>query len=410
LHDEDIDITLPTALDIDEFSLDELTQGVTTESLRKTSPFLHLIFIRRLAGKILQNVHCRTDRSLSREEKYQIQQSFHDALQSWKSEIADIDVLSNKDKHSTSSFRSAIWYEVPYHNALLLLFRPSPTFAHTGSMSDNVADDLLSTLNNILSSAISVIRLYAELHQTRRLNYSWITLHAVFMAGLSYVYSISRIIKETKRRGTSFPPSVEYTQIIDVTRICSKVLVAINEQWATARGSCEIFGHLSNAIIQDAVKAQLNSHKPAELPLSYNDNTTGDASASPPRGAHVRSPHPGHPHHHQQQPNNTDTNLPTHYPGMESCISENPAMYSATPDPFQTSIAENGFRQCYNSLQGGAPASLRDPSLVPSEVMMGFSQDWFVGDSVLSVQDPGSAEMIDVWGMMDIFPSTDQFP
>lgn len=363
-------------------------------NVQRTSPFLHLISIRRLAGKILQNVHCTTEnKNLSPEEKRNIQESLHRDLQVCRAGISNIDVLSLNDDQQTSSFRSKTWYEIPYHNALLLLYRPSPTFPHTGSFSDNVAENHLITLNNILSSSMAVIRLYAEMHLTRRLNYSWITLHAVFIAGLSYVYSISRIIKEAKRRRTSLPSSLEYTQIIDVTRTCSNVLVAINERWATARGSCEIFDHLSNAIIQDAVKAELGLQKSGVVPYSHRS----DDIQSPVRLGQSS-------HHHEQD--SVVNNFPHIYASAKTNDYVN---QPSTADPFQSSIAENGFRQFYNSLQGEVPGNISDPAPVPSEVLMGFSQDWFAGDSMSSTQHPGPTDLMDLWEIMGLVPNTNQF-
>ncbi|KAH8703860.1 fungal-specific transcription factor domain-containing protein [Talaromyces proteolyticus] len=417
LRDEDIDITLPTAFDIDNLSLEELTQEVVvTENLQKTSPFLHLISIRRLAGKILQSFHCTTmNVKLSREERYEIQQSLYQDLQAWRAEIPNIDILSQMDERSTSGFRSMSWYEIPYHNALLLFYRPSPSFPHTRPPCDNVTEDPLITLNNILASSTSAIYLYSEQHRTRRLNYSWITLHAVFIAGLSYVYSISRIIKETKRRGTSFPANLEYTQIIDVTRTCSNVLVAINERWATARGSVEIFSHLSNAIIQDAVKAQLNVHKPgpSSSPSNYNAqryHTPVNASDPSFGSEHIQpaaQSGQSHPHHQQDT---LMANFPNSYLGMKLPMANNNIIYPSTTESFQSSIAENGFRQFYNSLHGEVPGNLRDPGLIPSEVVMGFSQDWFAGESMSSAQSPGARmDATDLWEIMGLVPSANQF-
>lgn len=48
-----------------------------------------------------------------------------------------------------------------------------------------------------------------------------------------------------------------YIEIINVTRMCSNILVAITERWVVARGSCDVFDRLSSAIISDAIASEL---------------------------------------------------------------------------------------------------------------------------------------------------------
>jgi hypothetical protein len=398
-------------------TFEELLQGFTvTADVQKTSPFLHYISIRRIAGKILQIFHCTTTNTeLSRQERYEIQQSLYRDLQAWRAEIPNIDGLLQKDELPTSSFRSSTWYEIPYHNALLLLYRPSPSFPHSKPTYNNTTEDILITLNNVYTSSRSVIYLYWEQHRNRRLNYSWITLHAVFIAGLSFVYCISSIIKETKRRGSTFPPSLEYTQIIDVTRTCSNVLVAINERWATARGSLDIFSHLSDAIIQDVVKAQLNVQNQPGSSSSFNPNdarlyTSRKTSHPQSRSEDTQlAPQLGKTQAHQQEDGRMP-NMPNSFSGRTLSMADNDLTCASASKSFESSIAENGFRQFYNSLHGDMPETIRYPDFVPSEVVMGFSQDWFAGDDMPSTQSSSDGMCAtDLWELMGLVSSTNQF-
>lgn len=400
LHNEDIDVSLPTAFDIDQLSLEELCSGTNTPDLQYTSPFLHLIGIRRLAGNILQSIHC-ANQDLPAQDKYAMRQKLHEELEAWKAEIPSIDKLPRgEEERLTSSFRSPMWYEVPYHNALLLLYRPSSAFPHPQALIQDETGSSAAILSRNLNSAKSVIHLYAELHRTRRLNYSWITLHAVFIAGLSYVYAISRVIKDQAWNGADFPVCLEYTRIIDDTRACSNVLVAISERWGASRSSCEIFDRLSTAIIEDAVNAGHNLHRSNPIPLGRTEsahNVLDDPSRADGNNVDLQMHHRDSTTPCQQQQDATF---------VSSDYNSGMAPPSALPESYQLS-AETGFRQFYQNLQGGLPASLpHDHGDIPSEVIIGFSQDWFEGENT---DFNGSSDAMDLWQIMGMVPANTEF-
>jgi hypothetical protein len=400
LRNEDIDVSLPTAFDIDQLSLEKLQSGIDIPDLQYTSPFLHLIRIRRLAGNILQSIHC-TNQNISDQEKYALRQKLHEELEAWKAEIPSIDKLpSGEDERLASSFRSPMWYEVPYHNAVLLLYRPSSAFPHPEALIRSEAGTSVDILSQNLNSAKSVIRLYAELHRTRRLNYSWITLHAVFIAGLTYVYAISRVIKDKAWSGLDTPGCLEYTRIIDDTRSCSNVLVAISERWGASRSSCEIFDRLSTAIIEDAVNASHGVHRSNPMPLGCTESahnvldepSDADDSNVDPRVHHGDGATPSHGHQ--------DTAF------ISSDYNKEMTPSSLLPESYHQS-AETGFRQFYQDLQGGLSTSLpHNHGHIPSEVISGFSQNWFEGENA----DLGiSNEAMDIWQIMGMAPGNTDF-
>ncbi|KAL4808374.1 fungal-specific transcription factor domain-containing protein [Aspergillus unguis] len=375
VRDEDIDIPLPTAFDIDDLSLDELERGRRTARLQHKSPFLHLIGIRKIAGKILQLIHCASKADgKPMEEKLALRRELQDELEAWKSDIANVKMPAGEHGTSPRSpFQSRMWYEVPYHNALLLLYRPSPMFPPVPSLSSSNGPSLTG-LNQILISSVSAIHLYAELHRTRRLNYSWITLHAVFIAGLSYVYSISRVIKESTARQDPLPICLEYTRVIDVTRACSNVLVAINERWGAARGSCEIFERLSTAIIQDSVKAQLESTRRAPIP---SPAVSGGVLSTP-----------------RPQPSQREQDQLMEEPTQNSDDPSSSALNDTTFAPFSETYpiptAETGFRQFSQNVHNQISHEFPDLATIPSEVAMGFSQTWFADDLAMNEFQAGN--------------------
>lgn len=242
-----------------------------------------------------------------------------------------------------SSFRSSEWYEMLHCNAMLFLFRPSPM------LSDITRDS--NSLQNIFSSAKQAITLYAYLHRSRKINYSWITLHSVFMAGLSYIYAVSRHFRERRRgsRGRSLlasdPPAIE---IVNDTRACSNVLVAVSERWNALRHCHEVFDRLSDAVLADAIKLQL-APNPTELEVAAQSLPT--------------------PMSTQPRSNNGSGLIPT---SATSSVENEPPMpmnsgfYSST-SPL---AVDSEFRSCFDDIQ-----NLYNQPYVDDPIMQ-LSQDW----------------------------------
>ncbi len=184
--------------------------------------------------------------------------SLANTLAQWHSDTANLsleDEPTSQPQHQ-SSFRTPEWYAMLYYNALLMLYRPSPALSGI-SMRDP------TVLQSIFVAAKQAITIYAQLHRWKRINYTWITLHAVFMAGLSYVYAVGRHFRSHKRKQNSTSASTPTAflesdpAIIDIVndcRTCSNVLVAISERWNMAKNCYDVFNRLSDAVLLDAVE------------------------------------------------------------------------------------------------------------------------------------------------------------
>lgn len=96
-------------------------------------------------------------------------------------------------------------------------------------------------LAQIYHSSRQSISSYADLHKARKINYAWITLHAVYLVGLSYVYALRTHFQNKRRQLQSLAdglpsafqaqltPDPTISQIVSDTRACSTVLVALSE-------------------------------------------------------------------------------------------------------------------------------------------------------------------------------------
>ncbi|KAL0935552.1 fungal specific transcription factor domain-containing protein [Colletotrichum truncatum] len=261
---DDIDTELPhvepitTSVSLHQ-SLSTASFG-TPEWQLGTAIFVHIVRYRLICGKILNSHH----RSAINRETNVTYESARDALaeelQSWRAGTTALPLIPAEalltSPASRSSFRSEEWYNLLYHNGILMLFRPSPSLCDA-SRNSNV-------LQHMFDSSQEAIRLYADLHRSRKINYSWVTLHSIFIAGLSYIYALrnhlqhiqNRVLPNGNTANATLRSTPTISRVVNDTRACSKVLVALSERWAMARNCSEVFDRLSDAVVADIVEAQ----------------------------------------------------------------------------------------------------------------------------------------------------------
>ena len=275
---EDIDVDLPPCsteeLPEDSSPLSSAPYG-TPQYRAATSVFVHIVRYRLICGKIINALHRSTKHvsfaSINYEE---MRTALARELQEWHTETGNLPLVKSDataaSPASGSSFRCEEWYRLLYHNGMLMLFRPSPC------LNDASVNSL--ALQNIYDSAREAILLYASLHRSRKMNYSWITMHSVFLAGLSYIFALRHHFQpSTQRARLHTTPTI--SQVVNDTRACSKVLVAVSERWDLARNCSDLFDRLSDAVVADVVEAstpQTGMNVVDSVPFGAVDNTFRD--------------------------------------------------------------------------------------------------------------------------------------
>ena len=251
LHLEAIDVEMPSA-DNDRIINSELPPWMALD-VNRTSIFVHISNYRLLCGKIMSTLHSPKKDGHNEAEVRSRRKDLASKLDEWKRRTPELRPQTGQTVElccRQSSFLSKEWYDVIYHNAILMLFRPCPMLSDTGNP---------DTLRKLFESSKEAILLYSSLHRSRQINYSWITLHSVFMAGLTYLYALSRHFRQRRRQSPNvavleaYPTAIE---IVNDTRACSNVLVAVSERWDSLRSCHEVFDRLSDAVLADAIKYQ----------------------------------------------------------------------------------------------------------------------------------------------------------
>ena len=290
IHLDDVNLALPD-FDAGQFpSLTERTVILSSENHQQIAAFVHITRYRIICGKIMTSLHQGRHNN---EETLALgrQADLSNELDRWRYQARSLNLNSCNDVSATSwssSFLTPEWYELLYHNALLMLYRPSPALPLDSSRASVV-------LPIIYASAKQSIGFYAHLHGLSRMNYTWITLHSVFLAGLSFLYAAGRHFRSRKnqRQGHDLPmlgsdPSI--LEIVNISRSCSNVLVAVSERGNIPRQCHHVFDRLGDAVLKDAVDFHTSHNVPAgpqPIQLTYtsrpplNDNTEHPAIQTP---------------------------------------------------------------------------------------------------------------------------------
>ncbi|KAJ5626537.1 hypothetical protein N7528_003964 [Penicillium herquei] len=253
IHLEDIDLALPGS-DAAQFpTLIEQSAVISSEHRQRITAFVHITRYRIICGKIMASLH-QGRHDINESLALSRQKDLSNELERWRFQTSSLNLNPCAGMPTiswSSSFLTPEWYELLYHNALLMLYRPSPALPLDSSRASVV-------LPIIYASAKQSIGFYAHLHGLSRMNYTWITLHSVFMAGLSFLYATGRHFRSRKnqRQGYDLPslgsdPSI--LEIVNILRSCSNVLVAVSERGNIRRQCHHVFDQLGDAVLKDAV-------------------------------------------------------------------------------------------------------------------------------------------------------------
>ncbi|KAJ6007384.1 hypothetical protein N7540_011360 [Penicillium herquei] len=271
IHLEDVHLGLP-GCDAAQFpTLTEQSAVISNEHRQRIAAFVHIIRYRIICGKIMTSLH-QGRHDINETLALSRQADLFNELERWRLQTGSLSLNPCAGMSTiswSSSFLTPEWYELLYHNALLMLYRPSPALPLDSSRASVV-------LPIIYDSAKQSIGFYAHLHGLSRMNYTWITLHSVFMAGLSFLYATGRHFRSRKnqRQGSDLPslrsdPSI--LEIVNILRSCSNVLVAVSERGNIRRQCHHVFDQLGDAVLKDAVDYH-TSHEmtagPQQIPPS----------------------------------------------------------------------------------------------------------------------------------------------
>lgn len=204
--------------------------------------FVHAIKLRRLWTKISDNLYpASTSRCGGDCAQGVTVGSLRQELDSWRADTPD--QLDYSRSHPLSVFTSKSWFQLAYDHSILLLYRHYMTGTHGNRSQGGTTDSeaVQQALEECAARARDMCLLYRRVYQSSSVQFTWGSLHILFLGGLTYLYCLWR----SERVRSSVRPA----DVVTTCMACNTVLIIIAERWNLATSYRDIFEALSQRTI-----------------------------------------------------------------------------------------------------------------------------------------------------------------
>ncbi|EPE09054.1 transcriptional activator protein acu [Ophiostoma piceae UAMH 11346] len=311
IPDDAIDVELPLDVDDEYISpcgLLRQPRDPVNEPLTNMSGAIHAINLRKLWSKISSQVYPTTNRDGRAWDETTIM-NLRQELEQWRASSPDR--LELYDTQPLSVWASQEWFNNAFDYSILLLYRhhiamPASfggfasftTFAPPGQAGDGSADSLPQAhieraLDECLYYSRDMCLNYRRLYQKPSIQFTWGSLHILFLGGLTYLYCLWRSARLRAK--------VRRADVASTCMACTTVLVIIAERWNLATVYRDIFEALSERTISmmcgDAENAFLTlggqnystgiTNNTSSTNTSSNANTSSNTNAPMPATSSV---------------------------------------------------------------------------------------------------------------------------
>ncbi|CDM36875.1 transcriptional regulator family: Fungal Specific TF [Penicillium roqueforti] len=211
---------------------------------------LHVIKLRKLWAKFHATLYSPQLQYASTGSQFATVDTLRQELEEWHASAPTH--LDYSSSHPLSVFASNEWFQIAYNHSILILYRSHITRIlgerqGSGPNESNSTDfieeeeDLQRAFENCSRCAREICVLYRRLYQKSSVQFTWGSLHILFLGGLTYLYCLWRswrIRQQTKQ-----------SEILKTCMACTTVLVIIAERWNLATSYRDIFETLSEKTI-----------------------------------------------------------------------------------------------------------------------------------------------------------------
>ena len=267
ISDFSIDAELPLDIDDENVTMHGLLTRPRSEADDPPTDMtgaIHVIKLRRICSKICTPLSPSNVPFVQRVEAMQgfSTEELRKELEDWKASTPR--QLGRSRSQPLSVFASPEWYQLAYNHCIMLLYRRYITGTDVGGSNfPQQADDGIidRALEECYARAGEMCHLYRRLYQSPSIQFTWGSLHMLFLGGLTYLYCLwrSRSIRETARQ----------TDVMNTCMACTTVLVIIAERWKPASSYRDLFETLSERTI-NMICGESVSTKPV-----FNDTVGG---------------------------------------------------------------------------------------------------------------------------------------
>ncbi|KAJ5836281.1 transcriptional regulator family: Fungal Specific TF [Penicillium robsamsonii] len=212
---------------------------------------LHVIKLRQLWAKFHANLYSPQLQYASTGSQFATVDTLRQELEEWHASAPTH--LDYSSSHPLSVFASNEWFQIAYNHSILILYRSYITGVlgkrrqGSGQNESNSTDfieeedNLQRAFENCSRCAREICVLYRRLYQKSTVQFTWGSLHILFLGGLTYLYCLWRswrVRQQTKQ-----------SEVINTCMACTTVLVIIAERWNLATSYRDIFETLSEKTI-----------------------------------------------------------------------------------------------------------------------------------------------------------------
>jgi hypothetical protein len=253
IPDDSIDVELPLDLE-DEYIT---TEGLLKEPRTLSEPptymtgAIHVIKLRQLWSKFADNLYPTTTKPVMPHSttRHVLAGHLRQELEEWHAKIPEtVDIFRS---HPLSVFASKAWFQLAYDHSVLLLYRHYITFVPQPGEEESVE----KAFEECATRSREVCLLYRSLYQRSSIQFTWGSLHILFVGGLTYLYCLWKSLRVRERARQS--------DVINTCMACNTVLVIIAERWSQAATYRDIFETLSEKTI-----SMICSDYPQDLPAA----------------------------------------------------------------------------------------------------------------------------------------------
>ena len=241
--------------------------------------FVHAIKLRRLWTKISDNLYPPLTSRCGNDCAQRVTvESLRQELDKWRADTPD--QLDYSRSHPLSVFTSKSWFQLAYDHSILLLYRHymigthrnRPSAPDGGSQGGAIDSEAMErALEECAVRARDMCLLYRRVYQSSSVQFTWGSLHILFLGGLTYLYCLWRSDRVRN--------SARQSDVVTTCMACTTVLIIIAERWNLATSYRDIFEALSQRTINMVCN---DGHKQGTMSLPALGTGPGMESQAPP--------------------------------------------------------------------------------------------------------------------------------
>ncbi|EMC93434.1 hypothetical protein BAUCODRAFT_240311 [Baudoinia panamericana UAMH 10762] len=248
IPDHMIDAELPADIDDEHVTTSgflERPRTAANEPLTSMSGAIHGIKLRRLWSKFSAQIYLPTAWRQHSDSMANLSvESLRKELEDWHATIPT--PPHDGRPQPLSVFASREWFLLAYYHSILLLYRPyilaPASVFHDHWLQDSADGGIVErAFEECFAKARDMCLHYRRLYQSPSIQFTWGSLHILFLGGLTYLYCLWR--------SNSVRQNARQSDVVNTCMACSTVLIIIGERWKMATSYRDIFGVLSERTI-----------------------------------------------------------------------------------------------------------------------------------------------------------------